>query len=278
MNTFKIGLQLYSVREEMARDMEGTLRAVKDMGYDYVEFAGCFGRSAGEVRSLLDHLGLACMSVHQSYEVFLEDGPAHVAFIRTLGARYCAVPWMGKEKHKGSSAFVKTLEELEQVGALLKREGITLLYHNHEFEFERAEGKFLLDWLYDSLPADLLQTEIDTCWVKYAGYNPAEYLLRCTGRSPVVHLKDFVCTELAAGAAYALIDDAGKEIKTKKSKEDNGFRFKPLGQGIQDIPSIVEAARAAGAEYLVVEQDQSPELPPLESVRQSRKYLRTLGL
>ena len=151
-----------------------------------------------------------------------------------------------------------------------------MLYHNHDFEFERFEGKFLLDWLYESLPSDLLQTEIDTCWVRYAGYNPVDYIGKYAGRSPVVHLKDFVCTKLAAGPTYALIDESGNEIK-KTDREESGFMFKPVGHGIQDIPAILKASEDAGAQYVVVEQDASPERPALEAAKMSREYLKTLG-
>ena len=133
-------------------------------------------------------------------------------------------------------------------------------------------------WIgYESIPCGILQTEIDTCWVKYAGQDPAAYIRKYTGRSPVVHLKDFWANNMNAGAAYALIDDAGKE-KEADGKKASGFQFKPLGQGVQDFESILEAAEAAGTEFVVVEQDQSPDLPPMESAKISRQYLKQLGL
>lgn len=273
----KIGLQLYSVRDAMEKSIEDTLKEVKKMGYDYVEFAGYFGHSAEEIRSMLDSIGIECVSVHQVYEVFLEEPLKNVDYLKTIGAKYCAVPWMDKSKHKGSDTFDRTVGELEQVARLLKDAGITLLYHNHDFEFERYENKFLLDWLYESIPADLLQTEIDTCWVRYAGYDPGEYILKYKGRSPVIHLKDFVCASMNTGSVYSLIDDAGREVK-ENDKADNGFMFKPVGYGIQDIPSVLKAAVKAGAEYAIVEQDSSPERPSLESAKMSIDYLKSLDI
>ncbi len=277
MKKFKVALQLFSVRDDMAADMDATLAKVKELGYDYVEFAGYFDHSAEEVKALLDKHGLECISVHQVYDVFLQDEKKNIDFLKTIGAKYCAVPWMGVEKHKGNDIFETTVKEFNQVGSALKSAGIQLLYHNHDFEFEKFENKFLLDWLYETIDEDILKTEVDTCWVRYAGYDPAEYLRKYIGRSPVVHLKDFECTKLGGGPVYSLIDDSGKEGK-KPSREESGFEFRPVGYGIQDFKAILEAAEEAGAEYVVVEQDQSNDRPALESAKMSREYLKTLGL
>lgn len=276
MSKIKVGIQLYSIRESMEKDMDATLKAVKEMGYDYVEFAGYYGHSAEEVRALLDKHGLECISVHQTYNVFLEDEKKSIDFLKTIGAKYSAVPWMDREKHKGSELYPQTLKEFEKVGKALKENGIQLLYHNHDFEFEKVDGKFLLDWLYEDVPADILKTEIDTCWVHYAGYDPSEYVLKYSGRAPLVHLKDFVCKNLAQGPVYALIDSDGNEGK-KATREDNGFEFRPLGYGIQNFPEIIKAAEKAGAEYIIYEQDGHPTSSELEDAKLSREYLKSIG-
>lgn len=278
MKNFKVGLQLYSVREEMKKDMDSTLKAVKEIGYDYVEFAGYFGKSAEEVRALLDKHGLTCISVHQSYDVFLDEPQKNVDFLKTIGAKYCAIPWMDIKNHKGHENFDKAMGEITQVAKLLKENGIQMLYHNHDFEFNKFEGKYCLDWLYETIPSDLLKPEIDTCWVSYAGENPCAYLEKYSGRVDVLHLKDYVCKNPSAGPVYDLIDDSGKELGSKDDKEESGFEFRPVGQGVQDFPSILSSAEKAGIDYVIVEQDQWPTATAIESVKQSRKYLRTLGL
>lgn len=278
MKKFQVALQLYSVRDEMAKDMESALRAVKAMGYDYVEFAGYCGHTAEEVRRMLDEIGLECVSVHQGYDVFLKNGEAEAAFLKTIGAKYCAVPWMGPESHKGSDAFAQTLRDFTAVSRILKAAGIQLLYHNHDFEFETVDGKYKLDWLYEALPIDVLQTEIDTCWVRYAGEDPATYLRKYAGRSPIVHLKDFTSSRLNGGPVYALIDDKGNAGETEQAEAANDFRFQPLGMGLQDFPAILAAAEDAGSSTVVVEQDDSPDRPSLEAARISREYLKALGL
>ena len=276
MKKFKIGLQLYSIREDMEKDMDSALRQVKEMGYDCVEFAGYFGHSAEEVKAMLDKYGLECVSVHQAPQLFVDEGQKAVDYIKTLGVKYAAVPWYEKDKLAGSPEWDNTVKMFTDVAELLKKNGIKMMYHNHDFEFNKVDGKFILDWIYDTIPQDLLEPEVDTCWVHYAGYNPAEYLLKYSGRINIVHLKDFACKNLGGGPVYALIDEDGNE--KKGSKEDNGFEFRPVGHGIQDIPSIIEASEKAGASVLIVEQDQSNDRPPMEAAKMSREYLKSLGL
>lgn len=276
MKKFKIGLQLYSIREDMEKDMDSALRQVKEMGYDCVEFAGYFGHSAEEVKAMLDKYGLECVSVHQAPQLFVDEGQKAVDYIKTLGVKYAAVPWYEKDKLAGSPEWDNTVKMFTDVAELLKKNGIKMMYHNHDFEFNKVDGKFILDWIYDTIPQDLIEPEVDTCWVHYAGYNPAEYLLKYSGRINIVHLKDFACKNLGGGPVYALIDEDGNE--KKGSKEDNGFEFRPVGHGIQNIPSIIEASEKAGASVLIVEQDQSNDRPPMEAAKMSREYLKSLGL
>lgn len=271
MKNFKIGLQLYSIREEMEKDMDAALKQVKEMGYDYVEFAGYFGHSAEEVRAMLDKYDLECVSVHQ---FFADAKQSDMEYLKTIGAKYCAVPWCDKQT-PGTKEWDETIDLFIKNGKMLKENGIQQLYHNHDFEFQKAEGKYILDWMYETIPQDCIQPEIDTCWVHWAGVDPVEYLLKYSGRIDIVHLKDFTCKTIGGGPVYALIGDDGSEAV--KSKEDNDFRFCPVGQGIQDIPAIIDASEKAGASILIVEQDQSYEIPAMEAAKMSRDYLRSLG-
>ncbi len=277
MKKFKVGIQLFSLRYDMKEDMDATLAKVKEAGYDYVEFAGYFGKSAEEVKALLDKHGLTCISVHQTHDVFLgEEAQANVDFLKTIGAKYCCIPWMPVQKMATKDGFAQLCEEAKKVGKLLKDNGIQLGYHNHDFEFLELEGEFIFDKLYSTVPQDLLTTEIDTCWVKYAGQDPAEYIRKYTGRVSIVHLKDFTCKSLNAGPAYSLIDENGKEVKGV-SREENEFMFKALGTGMQDFKAILEACEASGTEYIIYEQDQAPERPAIESAKLSREFLKSLG-
>lgn len=277
MYDMKVGLQLYSIRDDMENDMDAALGAVKEMGYDYVEFAGYFGKSAEEIAELLKKHDLKCISVHQTYDLFVKEGQNAVDYLKTIGAEYSAIPWMGLESHKGAENHEKAVEDIKKVADLLKENGIQLLYHNHDFEFNKYEDKYLLEWLCEEIGLELMKPELDTCWVHYAGVEPAGYIRKFAGHVPVLHLKDFACEKLGGGPVYALISSDGTEGK-KASKEDTGFDFRPCGDGIQDFKAILDAAVDAGTKYLIVEQDVCNTATPLESVKRSREYLKSLGV
>ena len=261
-----IALQLYSVRDELKKDFYQTLKRVKAMGYDGVELSGLNGADPTEVKQALDEVGLLCPSSHAPVAEQEADG----AFARyaQAGVRFVAVPWMdyGSENEK-LQENVATVRRLAERAA---KEGITLLYHNHDFEFRKVNGKAILDTLYNEIPASLLQTQLDTCWVKFAGEDPVSYLKKYTGRAPLVHLKDFWSDGENGVAPYDLIG------KTSEARKKTNFEFRPIGYGVQNIPAIIQAAEDAGAEWLIVEQDESPCRPTLEAAKMSIEYLRSL--
>lgn len=275
MKKFKVGIQLYSIREAMKKDMDAALKAVKEMGYDYVEFAGYFDKSAEEIKAILDKYGLEAISVHQTIDLFEKDGKKAVDYLKTLGVKYCAFPHFNIDEFYNN--WDETIERFKNVSKLLREGGIQLMYHNHDSEFQKINGEYILDKLYSSIPNDMLMPQFDTCWIHYAGENPAEYIQKYNGKIEVLHLKDFVCEKLGGGPVYALIDESGKEIK-KSSREENGFKYVPVGSGIQDFPAILKAAEAAGVAYVIVEQDASVDRDPLDAAKMSREYLKTLDL
>lgn len=269
-----IALQLYSVRDNMQKDLEGTLRQVKDMGYEGVEFAGLYGHEPSEIRTLLDNVGLKAISAHVPLDELLGDTDTVVAGYRTIGCEYIAIPWLDEERRPGHPGYAAVLGSIGSIGEACRRQGMTLLYHNHDFEFTRVDGEYALDRMYAEIPADLLQTELDTCWVHVAGEDPAAYLRKYAGRAPVVHLKDFVMPGKKPSRMYELIG-----VQTEENAEDGGtFEFRPVGYGAQDFPSILDAAVSAGAKWAVVEQD-SPSMgkTPMECARMSMEYLKSIG-
>lgn len=275
MSNIKVGLQLYSVRGEMEKDFEGTLKRVKEIGYDFVEFAGYFGRSAEEVKALLDKYELTAISVHQAPALFVNEGQSAVDYLKTIGVKYAAVPWYEASKLAGTDEWENTVKMFSDVAKLLSDNGIQMLYHNHDFEFGKFEDKYLIDHIYDEVKG--IDPEFDVCWINYGGEDPVKYINKYKGRVTVVHFKDFVCKKLGAGPVYALINEDGKEGK-KASREDNGFEFRPVGSGCQDFDSIIAACEACGTEYVIVEQDQTYDTPSLEACRMSREFLRSKGL
>ena len=272
MKKFNVGIQLYGVRNTMKEDFYGTLKAVRDMGYEYVEFAGYFDKSAEEIKAALDELGLKCISVHQGLDFYNEDPDAAAEFLKTFGVKYSVIPWYTKEELAGSEKWADTVKRFKSVAEVLARHGMTLGYHNHDFEFEKHEGKYLHDYIMEEVPE--IAPEFDTCWVHYAGIRPEEKLREFAGKVEIVHLKDFVCKALGAGPVYALIDDKGVEGK-KPTREENGFEFRPLGDGIQDFAAILKACEECGTETVIVEQDSpSMGLSELECAKRSRDYLK----
>ena len=268
-----IALQLYSVRDDMAADFEGTLKKVKAMGYEGVEFAGLFGRSAEEIRVLLKKLGLVPVSAHVSYDEMIADPENVLGEYAAIGCRFVAVPYLCEQYRPGTDGFDGIVENIKKLGKVAKEKGMTLLYHNHDFEFVKINGEYGLDVLYKRVPADLLQTELDTCWVNVAGEDPSAYVVKYTGRAPLVHLKDFVMPGKKPTKMYALIgiDD------DKKQDSCDAFEFRPVGYGAQDVPAILKASEKAGAQWVIVETDNpSMGKSPMECAEMSIQYLKTL--
>ena len=267
MKKWPIALQVYSVRDAATEDFEGTMRAVKEMGYDGVELAGLYGlESAVACKKVLDKVGLELVSAHVGFDALEDD--AQLDDYAATGVKFIAIPWMVAPKNE--EELNAAIARIRNCGERCKARGIQMLYHNHDFEFEKINDKYILDTYYAEIPADLLQTELDTCWVNVGGENPSEYVRKYTGRAPIVHLKDF--TGSKSENMYALIG-------TDTAKEDSAgkFEFRPVGYGKQDFPSILAAAEDAGAGWVVVEQD-SPALDktPLECAKMSIDYLKSI--
>lgn len=280
MKKFNVGLQLYSVRNTMAQDFEGTLTAVRDMGYEYVEFAGYYDKTGDEIKEVLDRLGLKCVSVHQRLEFFDDDPVGKINYLKSFGVKYVIVPWHDKDKLAGGSGWQATVENFTKYAKLFREHGMVLGYHNHDFEFETFEGKYLHDYLFEIIGKDLIVPEFDTCWVRYAGLQPEDKIREYKGFVDVVHLKDFTCKALGGGPVYDLITADGKDGGKKPTKEENGFEFRPVGMGIQDFKTILEACEESGTDLVIVEQDKTAlGMSELESARASREYLKnTFGI
>lgn len=269
--SFPVAVQLYSVRDDAKADFRGTLEKIKKMGYDGVEFAGLYDKPVSEVKALCKELGLIPISAHVSYNDMLKDPVGVLSQYAEIGCKYVAIPSMAHENRPGMPNFPYVVESIKTIARVAKSLGIGLLYHNHDFEFAKIGGKYALDILYDAIPADLFGTELDTCWVNVGGEDPAAYIRKYSGRAPVVHLKDFWGER--SGAAYDLIG-----VDSKAPARPNGFEYRPLGKGLQDMPSIIAAAKDAGTKWVVVELDSpSMGLTPMECISLSLDYLKTIN-
>lgn len=272
MKRFPVGIQLYSIRDDMGADFEGSLRAVKEMGYDGVEFAGLYGRAPADVKALCEELGLTPVSAHVSFDEMMSNPEKTMSDYAAVGCRYIVVPYLTDEYRPGAARYDELVQGMRMLGKVAKEHGLTLQYHNHDFEFQKLDGVYALDRLYTDISADLLQTQLDTCWVNVGGEDPADYLRKYTGRAPTVHLKDFVMPGKKPQNMYHLIG-----IDDDQKSEVSGFEYRPLGMGAQNVPDILKACEDAGAEWIIVEQDDPClDKTPMECIRLSIDYLKTV--
>ncbi len=265
-----VAVQVYSVRDDAKADLRATLEKIKKIGYDGVEFAGLYQNSPEDIKKMCEEIGLVPVSAHVPY-LDMVANPDILKDYATIGCKYVAVPYLVAENRPGTPDFPNVINNVRKLGEKARELGITLLYHNHDFEFIKLDGKYALDILYEEVSADLLQTELDVCWVNVGGENPADYIRKYANRCPVVHLKDFVGTK--SESMYELIG-----IESKAPSRPSDFEFRPVGLGVQDFPAILKAAEESGAEWVVVEQDKATMgLTPMESITKSKEYLNTLG-
>lgn len=265
MKQWPIALQVYSVRQDAQADFAGTMRKIKDMGYDGVELAGTYDLTVAQAKKVLDEVGLELVSAHVPMDQ-LEDDAVLAAYAAT-GMKFIAIPWLVAPKDE--QELSATIQRIRAIALRCKALGMQLLYHNHDFEFGKIGGKYILDTYYSEIPADLLQTELDACWVNVGGEKPAPFIRKYAGRAPIVHLKDFAGQK--SENMYGLIGQG-----EAKSDESSRFEFRPVGYGLQDVPSIVAAAEDAGSHWFVVEQDKpSMDRTPMECAQMSIRYLRS---
>ncbi len=245
-----VALQLYSVRELSGKDFTGTLERVAKIGYDGVEFAGYGGLSAGEMKRRLNDLGLKCAGTHEGFDRLDKNLGEITDYNHEIGNKFLVCPSMpGEWRRKGADGYRAFGERLNSIGAQAKKAGMRLCYHNHSFEFEKENGKRLIDYLFEASDPKLVGAEVDVYWVRHGGEDPAAFIRRYSNRCPLIHMKD-------------MANDA-----------DRGFA--PVGTGILDNRAIVEAARDAKAEWFIVEQDR-PIQSILTEVEISLKNMREL--
>lgn len=272
MKKFPIALQLYSVREELAADFEGTLKKVKEMGYDGVEFAGLCDRPYSEVKALCEKYNLIPVSAHVALAEMKENLDDIIEGYKTIGCKQIVVPYLPEGLRPGDDGFKGMIEDVYKIGEKCQKAGMLLAYHNHDFEFVKVAGEYGLDILYNTIPAEYLLCQLDTCWVNVGGENPSEYLRKYSGRMYTVHLKDFVGQK--SDNMYGLIglkEDDGKDARAEE------FDFRPVGYGVQSFGEILKASEEAGAEWVVVEQDRPAlDKTPMECAEMSINYLKTL--
>lgn len=194
MAKIPVALQLYSVREDCARDLPGTLEAVTEIGYDGVEFAGYHGRSAEELRGMLDNLGLRVAGTHVGIQTLLgEELQRSIEFNRAMGNRFLIVPSLPEEMRVSKASWLEAAHQLNEIADRFGPEGMRVGYHNHAVEFQPIDGELPWDIVFgEAVPEVVMQ--LDTGNAMMGGVSPSEVLgilRRYPGRATTVHLKAF---------------------------------------------------------------------------------------
>ncbi len=248
-----VAVQLYTLRDLIARDFLGTCRSVAKMGYKGVELVDTRTiLSAANLKKEMAAMGLAMAGAHVGIEQLEANLDAVAAYYGEAGVSHLVCPYMPDTRRKTAEDWKKQANILASIGSKLNAQGFTFCYHNHDFEFQNLGGSKGLDIMLSSADAKDLGFELDVYWVKFAGENPVTIMHKLSGRLPLLHCKDMA---------------AGPERK-----------FSPVGSGILDWKGIFQAAPKVGVKWYIVEQDNCYDLPPLEAVRSSLENLKKMGI
>ncbi len=271
-----VAIQLFTVNGDLGEDLDGTFRRLKEMGYDGVEFAGFCGLSPEGLKAKCEEFGLTPVAFHMGIYSMRELGGAKVAVetFHKVGCKYIVIPMFTSERYPGGELWEDSRDFIIELAKEAAVYGMKVCYHNHELEFVNFyEGKYIFDTIFEMIPGEYLNTEIDTCWARIGGVDPAEYLRKYAGRTPVVHIKDFYITEPRPEVYSTLFNYEDEE--TKKLREEK-FEFRPAGHGLLDMPEVIKASIESGAEWLIVEQDRpSAGMTPMECAEKSVKFIKS---
>jgi sugar phosphate isomerase/epimerase len=256
----KVGVQLYTVRDLMKNDFEGTIAKVAQIGYKEVEFAGYFGRTADQVKAVLDKTGLKAPSTHVQYDELDDKFPSVIEFSKAIGLEYIICPWIPEDLRKSPDIWKQASEKFNKCGEQSKQAGMQFGYHNHWFEFLPVDGKLPYDELLKLCDPGLVKFEMDLCWITAAGADPLKYFNAYPGRFPLVHVKDLkTMPKITSGGAQNFGDTVD---------------LTEVGSGIIDWKRIFAQSDKAGIKHYIVEHDHPKQ--PLESIKKSYEYLSTL--
>jgi len=253
----KVGVQLYTVRDLMKDDFDGTIAKVAQIGYKEVEFAGYFGRTGQQVRAILDKNGLKAPSTHVQYDELDDKFPSVIETSKAIGMDYIVCPWIPEELRKSPDIWKQASEKFNKCGEQSKKAGIQFAYHNHWFEFLPTNGKLPYDELLKLCDARLVKMEMDLCWITVAGGDPLKYFNEYSGRFPLVHVKDVkTMPKISSGGAQNFGDTVD---------------LTEVGSGVIDWKRIFAQSEKAGIKHYIVEHDHPKQ--PIESIKASYEYL-----
>lgn len=261
-----LAIQLYSVRQMLPTDFDGTLKKIGSLGYREVEAAGYFGHSAAEVKQGMHNAGLNLVSAHYASDALHKQFDEIVAFNKEVGVQYiiCSSPRRKNPSQGNSGPFTLedwrwNAEEFNKLGEKVMAAGLKFGYHNHFMEFHKTDGVVPYDELLRLTDPSKVTMELDCGWVVIGGGDPVEYLRKYPARITMLHVKDF------------------KRPSTPASNTNRPV-VAELGQGMIDYRPILEAAAKAGhVRHCFVEQEEF-DMPPMKSLKIDADYMRKLGM
>ena len=253
-----IGLQLYTVRDELQKDVPGTIKKVAAVGYKEVEIYDLYGMSPVQFTKLLKDNGLTAVSGHYLLDVEKTQWEKKVGEAKELGLKYMVHAILDPDQRKSLDDYKRHVDLFNKIAEQGQKAGVQFCYHNHNFEFQKFDGVTVYDYLFKHLDPHLVQFEMDCFWVTHAGQDPVALFKRHPGRFPLLHIKD-----LKAGNPPTTEFDAKMGL------------FAEVGKGTIDWKRIFTAAPQGGMKHFFVEQDYC-EVPPLESIKISYEYLHNL--
>jgi sugar phosphate isomerase/epimerase len=252
-----VGLQLYSVRAQLEKDVPGTLAEVRDWGIKYVELAGTYGLAPVVFKQHLDAAGLDAVSGHFPFEEWSKDPEAVLTKAANLGLVYVGCPWIPHEGPFNEEACRNAIKVFNHAGELASRHNMHFFYHTHGYEFQPSGPATLFDLLAQRTDPETVKFEMDIFWIAHAGQDPVKLMEEYPGRWELMHLKD-----MRKGTPTGLLTGSS-DVKNDMA----------LGAGMLDLPKILRAAKAAGIQWYFIE-DESPNSE--EQIPKSLRYLDSL--
>ena len=242
----RIGIQLYTVRQEFGLHPEDTLARVAEIGFREVEL---WGSPPGEIRAMLERHGLRAPSSHVALRAADGEWERTLEQAAAIGQRFVVIAFVAQSERRSADDWKRLAARYNLAGEAARKHGLRFCYHNHDFEFPELDGVVPYDLLLKETDPGLVGFEMDLYWITKGGKDPLDYFAKWPGRFPLVHVKDMDATPRRF--------------------------FADVGTGTIDFPRIFRRARQAGIQHYFYEQDETPG-SPLESARRSYQYLRNL--
>lgn len=253
-----VGLQLYTLRDQLQQDMLGTLKKVAEIGIKEVELYDLYGKTAAQFAKILKDDGLTAPSGHYMTKHLHGNWEKEIENAKTIGMKYMVNAILDPEERTSFDDWKKLAELFNKAGEQTQKAGIQYCYHNHNFEFQKYGDTTVYDYLLKTLDPKLVKFEMDCFWMTHAGQDPVAYMKKYPGRYPLLHIKD-------------MKDHPHVTVE----KDDKMGMFAPVGQGTINWKRIFVAAPIGGMKHYFIEQDWC-EQPPLEAVKISYTYLHSL--